>query len=144
MGNVIREFQGEYRWLSNFYPASVTYMGIYFTTAEHAYQAAKCAKKEDAYIIADLPSPADAKRKGKRVTMRDDWEDVKDDIMYDIVYLKFASHPTLTKKLLDTGDDTLMEGNYWNDTYWGVDKRSGRGQNKLGKILMRVREELRG
>ena len=73
--------------------------------------------------------------------LRDDWEAVKIQIMYQIVYAKFSQNPLLKQKLLDTGDAYLQEGNTWYDTFWGV--CNGVGQNNLGYILMRVREELR-
>ena len=85
--------------------------------------------------------PSSAKRKGRRVKLRDDWEEVKDQIMYEIVLNKFSQNEELRKKLIATGDEYLEEGNTWHDTYWGV--CNGKGKNKLGKILMQVREELK-
>ena len=85
--------------------------------------------------------PSSAKRKGRRVKLRDDWEEVKDQIMYEIVLNKFSQNEELRKKLIATGDEYLTEGNTWHDTYWGV--CNGKGKNKLGKILMQVREELK-
>ena len=85
--------------------------------------------------------PSSAKRKGRRVKLRNDWEEVKDQIMYEIVLNKFSQNEELRKKLIATGDEYLEEGNTWYDTYWGV--CNGKGKNKLGKILMQVREELR-
>ena len=85
---------------------------------------------------------SEAKRLGRRVRLRSDWEQVKYDVMLDVVRAKFNQHPDLAQKLLATGDEELVEGNDWGDTYWGV--CNGRGKNMLGKILMRVRAELRG
>ena len=85
--------------------------------------------------------PLTAKRRGKKVPLRPDWEEVKDDLMYQVCKAKFTQHPDLQEMLLATGNQELQEGNTWGDTYWGVCK--GKGQNKLGKILMRIREELR-
>jgi len=87
-------------------------------------------------------NPSEAKRLGRRVRLRSDWEQVKYDVMLDVVRAKFNQHPDLAQKLLATGDEELVEGNDWGDTYWGV--CNGRGKNMLGKILMRVRAELRG
>ncbi|MGX8680786.1 MAG: NADAR family protein, partial [bacterium] len=83
-----------------------------------------------------------AKKKGRRVLLRDDWEQVKDRIMEEIVLAKFQQNPELKAQLLATGDAMLEEGNQWHDDYWGVDLRTGRGQNRLGRILMKVRLEL--
>ena len=87
-------------------------------------------------------NPSEAKRLGRRVRLRSGWEQVKYDVMLDVVRAKFNQHPDLAQKLLATGDEELVEGNDWSDTYWGV--CNGRGKNMLGKILMRVRAELRG
>ena len=62
--------------------------------------------------------------------------------MYEIVKEKFTQHEDLKRRLLETGDEELQEGNNWYDTYWGVDIHTGKGLNMLGKILMRIREEL--
>ena len=75
--------------------------------------------------------------------LRPDWEKVKNGIMEEIVCAKFTQHTDLAEKLLATGDRVLVEGNHWGDTFWGVDTRTGQGENHLGKILMKVREELR-
>ena len=83
-----------------------------------------------------------SKRAGRRVKLRKDWEEVKLRIMEEVVRAKFLQHPDLANKLIDTGDEELIEGNCWNDRFWGVDIRTGIGENNLGKILMKVRSEL--
>ena len=88
-------------------------------------------------------TPSEGKRLGRHVRIRKDWESVKDDIMYRIVKCKFTQHEDLKRRLIDTGDEELLEGNTWNDTYWGIDINTRQGYNKLGKILMRVRDEIR-
>ena len=93
-------------------------------------------------VVLTKLNPSEAKRLGRRVRLRSDWEQVKYDVMLDVVRAKFNQHPDLAQKLLATGDEELVEGNDWGDTYWGV--CNGRGKNMLGKILMRVRAELRG
>lgn len=133
----ITQFDGDHRFLSNFYGVAVTYNGIRFLNNEAAYQAQK--EPERALEFADLP-PNKAKRLGRKVTMRPDWDKVKDQIMYELNQMKYAE-PHMRTKLLATGDRELIEGNHWNDRYWGV--CNGTGQNKLGKILMRIRNELR-
>jgi ribA/ribD-fused uncharacterized protein len=76
------------------------------------------------------------------VKLRSDWTEIRLEIMEKIVRAKFWQNPHLARKLVATGDQKLVEGNRWNDTFWGVCR--GVGENHLGKILMRVREELRG
>jgi len=137
---MIDRFFGEYRFLSNFWPGVVEYEGIRYPSTEHAFQAAKTTDQEERRRIAALPSPRDAKRAGRTVSLRGDWEAIKIDVMLDIVRMKFR-HAYLREMLLATGDHELVEGNDWNDAFWGVCR--GRGENNLGKILMRVRDEIR-
>lgn len=135
----IDKFDGEFSFLSNFYESPVKYRGHIFGSAEAAFQAQKC---QDTSLIKSFCglSPSESKRKGRHVTLRKDWEEVKDGIMYDIVFSKFSQNETLKYKLLSTGSEELVEGNWWKDTYWGV--CNGVGENKLGHILMEVREKL--
>ncbi len=139
---MIGPFSDEYFFLSNFYPCRFTYKYMDYTSAEHAFQAAKTTNYEDHRYVSTAISPNEAKRRGRNVKLRDDWEYNKNRIMYDIVYAKFSQNPELKKKLLETGDEELMEVNWWGDTYWGVNSIY-QGLNKLGKILMKVREDLR-
>lgn len=90
--------------------------------------------------FAKLP-PNEAKKLGRKVKLRSDWEEVKDQIMYEICYQKFnfENNMDITMKLMKTKNIELIEGNTWNDTYWGVCR--GNGKNKLGKILMKIRKE---
>lgn len=134
---MIAAFENEYSFLSNFFEVDVTYNGITFKNSEAAFQAQKCPSRIDEF--ANLP-PNKAKRLGRKVDLRADWDQVKDQIMYEICKCKFTQHPILKFMLIKTGDHELIEGNWWNDTYWGVCK--GVGQNRLGKILMHIREEL--
>jgi hypothetical protein len=140
---MISEFQNEYRFLSNFWtvPGGVKLEGskIRFPTIEHAYQAAKIKDLTAWHRVAKLPTPGAAKRFGKTVVLRTDWEHVKLPIMLSLVRQKFANDP-LRAKLLETGEHELVEGNHWNDTFWGVCR--GVGSNHLGNILMQVRAEL--
>lgn len=131
---MIPHFLFEYRFLSNFW---IEPDG---THVEGEYQAAKCKFLVDRSLFIEL-SPAKAKKLGRRVPIRDDWESVKLDIMYDLVSRKFKDHPDLAAKLLATGDQELVEGNNWRDTFWGV--YNGVGENHLGKILMRIRSEMK-
>ena len=138
----IAEFRNEHFFLSNFYEAPVEYRGIRYGSNEAAFQAQKCLTEEEKLEFAPL-RPSDAKKKGRRVKLRPDWEQVKIGIMEEIVRVKFTQNEELRVLLLATGDAVLEEGNTWNDTFWGVHLKNGQGQNHLGRILMKVREELR-
>lgn len=138
---MIDRFRGKYMYLSNFYEIPVEYDGITYQNNEAAFQAQKVLTHDERLEFADL-NPKKAKKLGRRVNLRADWNDVKDNYMYEICKAKFIQHPDLFEKLLDTGDEELIEGNAWNDTYWGV--CNGKGKNKLGKILMKIRKEIKG
>ena len=131
--STIDSFRGKYYFLSNFFPAEVTYNGLTYQNNEAAFQAQKTYSKEERIEFTTL-EPKDAKRRGRRVRLRRDWEQVKDRIMEEIVRAKFSQNEELKEQLLATGDAQLVEGNRWNDRYWGVDIRSGVGENHLGKI----------
>lgn len=137
----IQEFQGEYRWLSNFWPAEVEYDGDIYPSVENAYQAAKTLDKK-ARKPFETCKPGEAKRLGKVLPLRDDWHEVKLTVMRSLLQQKFHSCGSLSKKLLSTGDAKLMEGNNWNDRYWGVSPVGGVGLNMLGVLLMEVRQNL--
>jgi ribA/ribD-fused uncharacterized protein len=140
----ILEFFGENRFLSNFYPAELVWDGIIWPSAEHAYQAAKVLDREERLRFSRMRTPSEAKKSGKTLVLRDDWEEVKYDIMLEIVRAKFKQNPDMRARLLATGDAHLEEGNNWHDRTWGVcPPGSNIGLNYLGEILMTVREELR-
>lgn len=145
---IIDKFDGEYAFLSNFYPSKILYdddEGLYAPTVEHAFQAEKTRSVEEAIGILCASTPGKAKRLGRLCDIRPDWEEVKDDVMYRFLKKKFSIFE-LRYKLLATGDATLIEGTTWHDNYWGVcscEKCNGRGKNRLGELLMKVREELR-
>lgn len=136
----IKSFRGDYYFLSNFYPAPVIYEGITYQNSEAAFQAAKCANPANRVQFSYL-NPSDAKKLGRRVQLRKDWEDMKVEVMWNVVHCKFEQNADIRARLLDTGDAYLEEGNNWNDRLWGT--VNGQGANILGKILMEVRKELR-
>lgn len=136
---MIKEFREKYFFLSNFYTSPVIYLGVKYLNNEAAFQAQKAITEEDKMQFAKL-YPSEAKKAGRRIKLRSDWELVKDEHMYEICLAKFTQNEILKAKLLATGDEILEEGNNWGDREWGV--VNGVGKNKLGKILMRVREEL--
>ncbi len=137
---MIEKFDGEYAFLSNFHPCWIAYEGIVYPTSEHAFQAAKTLDTTERQRIAAIATPGGAKRAGKKVTLRPNWNTERVNVMLTILRLKFAD-PELRSKLLSTGEQELIEGNTWNDTFWGVCR--GKGQNMLGKLLMRVRSDER-
>ena len=136
----INSFTGKYFFLSNFYEAPVLYNTIKYQNNEAAFQAQKCSNNLDRYKFAEM-NPSEAKREGRKVTLRSDWENIKSDTMYHICKAKFMQNRNLLKLLIETGDAELEEGNTWGDKIWGT--VDGVGENRLGKILMRVREELK-
>jgi len=137
----ITEFQGEYRFLSNFWFCNIRFGLSTWPSAEHLFQAMKTLVFAEQEMILNAPTPGKAKRLGKQVTMRPDWETIKIDIMYQIVLAKFTQNKKLKQSLLGTGDAELIEGNQHGDRFWGV--CDGVGENNLGIILMKVRHVLR-
>ena len=133
-------FQGEYRWLSNFWPCRVVYEGVEYPTTEHAYQAAKFDRVEHRAAILACATPGQAKRVSRKYPTRSGWDAIKLDIMADLQRQKYEN-TRLREKLLATGDEVIQEGNTWGDTFWGV--CYGKGNNHLGQILMALRESLR-
>ena len=141
MAKSINQFNGVYRFLSNFYASPVMYEGREYPTAEHAFQAAKAEIDADHDYVASAPTPAEAKRRGKQITLRLDWDAVRLEVMEQILRCKFAPGTALANSLDKTGEVLLIEGNYWGDTFWGVCRSVG--TNHLGKILMKIRVENR-
>lgn len=141
----INGFNNEYDFLSNFYPSKVFYNGVMFENSEAAFQAQK--EPSRAMEFSKL-LPNEAKRLGRRVNIRDDWETAKDEIMFDIVFYKFSANKNLGERLKRTGDAHLVEGNYWHDNYWGDCHchkcKNEEGKNVLGFILEKVRTLLNG
>lgn len=138
----IRSFRGEHAFLSNFYTAPFAWDGRSYLNAEAAFQSAKCLAPEERDAFSQLDG-VKAKHLGKHVPLRSDWEQVKTIIMEEVVRAKFTQNPDLARQLLDTGDAHICEGNSWGDTFWGVNTKTNKGENHLGKILMQVREEIR-
>lgn len=144
--NRIDSFRGPNRWLSNFHEAEVVFDGVSYPTNEHAYQAQKSANPVMQKVALSFTKPVDVMHRGRSFPPREDWENLKLDIMYRINLDKYTRHTELREKLLATADDELVEGNWWHDSLWGscTCGTCPEGQNELGKVLMRVRAELRG
>jgi len=137
---MITLFDRQYSFLSNFSPAQITYEGIVYPTLEHAYQAAKTLDIPTRRKIAELKTPGQAKRMGKMITLRPNWDDIRLHIMRQLVQLKFKI-PALRRALLESGDRFLIEGNNWGDTFWGAVPVNDNwvGENHLGGLLMEER-----
>lgn len=136
---IIDRFVGEYKFLSNFYSSEVMLDAVVYPNVENAYQASKTTNEEMRIPFENI-SPVDAKRMGKTLKMRPDFDTIKVNIMYRLVKQKFQD-PELAKRLASTKESLLVEGNTWGDTFWGI--CNGVGENHLGKILMKVRKELK-
>lgn len=141
MQNKIDDFEGEYRFLSNFHPSPVTYEKVQYTTIEHAYQAAKTLDEGERFEIANTTTPGKAKRLGAKCKVRPDWRSINMNLMQYLINQKFVVGSKLAESLLSTGDAELIEGNDWGDTFWGI--CDGKGENHLGKMLMKRREMLK-
>ena len=141
---MIKNFEGEYAFLSNFYFSPMIIDNVVYTTNEHFFQAMKSLNPKERQAIVLAPTPGKAKCLGRKVSLRKDWEDIKEEVMLTGLRHKF-SNPELRKKLLTTGNEELIEGTTWHDNYWGIcdcETCGGQGKNRLGKLLMQVREEL--
>jgi ribA/ribD-fused uncharacterized protein len=138
----IDSFRGKFSFLSNFHSALTCYEAVLYPTSEHAFQAAKSFRPEDREQIRRARTPAEAKKLGRYVNLRPDWDQVRTNVMFYVVLDKFARNPKLLRDLLATRHLPLIEGNTWGDTFWG--QVNGKGENHLGKTLMSVRSLFRG
>lgn len=144
---MIDRFIGEYYFLSNFFPTDVKYSwdcddSIIYRSAEHAYQAQKTENVHEKIFIRNAISAREAKKRGRNVVCRSDWDLIKLDVMRGVVKAKFSQNLDLSERLVNTYPIVLVEGNWWGDTFWGMCNK--RGENHLGKILMEVRNEIMG
>lgn len=143
---MINKFADKYYFLSNFYEKSIFIKNKEYKSIEHAYQAFKSTNKSEHEWIRNAPNPSKAKYFGKKIKLRKDWNEIKYDLMLRLIKIKFKDEE-LKKMLLDTGNEELIEGNYWHDNVWGDCKcekcKDIYGTNWLGKILMKVREEIK-
>ena len=138
---MIGPFRGKWAKLGNYSPCLIFMDGHAYNSLEHAYQAAKTTDETLRKAIRDQATPAQAKKLARSLPIRPDWDEVKLDVMYTLLVEKFAQEPERST-LLSTGDEDIAEVNWWNDRFWGQDYE-GKGENHLGKLLMRVRQEIR-
>ena len=136
----IDEFREEYYFLSNFFRTPVSYNGLVYKSSEAAFQAQKSLDPKIQEEFTTM-TPREAKKYGKQVLLRGGWNEIRVDVMTDVVRAKFTQNEELGFRLLATGDAWLEEGNWWGDTFWGVCR--GKGENHLGQCLMEVRKEIK-
>lgn len=153
MKGVRASFRDDYNFLSNFYnfetpmrkviPLNDQPKVVFFKSVESFYMAMKTTNPL-LRIKMSYASGAEAKKLGRSLDLREDWDDIKEDVMLYALRYKFSTlNPQLRQKLISTGDSYLQEGNWWNDKYWGVCLKTCEGLNRLGNLLMKVREEIR-
>jgi N-glycosidase YbiA len=135
--------RNEYGCFSNFSPHSIQLKGKVWRTSEHYFQAQKFAGTDLEQVVRNARRPGDAASIGRdrKNPLRKDWESVKDNVMRGAVYAKFTQHEDLKKVLLSTGNEQLVEHTE-RDSYWG-DGGDGSGKNRLGQILMEIRERIK-
>lgn len=135
----IKGFFRDYRWLSNFYPCSVKLGGLVYPSSENAYQAMKFPKEyREKFVSIDATA---AKKLGKKAKIIPaEWNAASEHLMVLIVASKFSQNADLRELLIQTKGKYLEETNWWGDTRWGV--CNGKGDNKLGRILMHYRDYL--
>ncbi len=139
---MITEFQNEFRWLSNFTPVKITLNGLEFSSVEHAYMSEKSDDREWKLFCADSNnSPGAVKRKSKGIRLKRNWDSFKLEVMEKCLRQKFSQEPFRTK-LKETGTQIIQEGNKWNDKFWGVCLKTNQGENHLGKMIMKIRNEI--
>ncbi len=141
---MIHEFKGEYRWLSNFEAVTITLGDYNYPSVEHAYMSMKCEDPEWKKYCSDKNNSAgDVKKKSREVKLRDDWDTFKFIVMQTCLEQKFNQEP-FKSKLIETGTQNIVEGNYFGDSVWGVDLKNNPniGENHLGRLLMKIRGKL--
>ena len=143
---VIRFFSRtpRWQWLSNFAESPFVIDGVQWPSVEHYYQAQKYAGTEAEAMIRQAETPQQARKAGRNrsLVVREDWDAVKEDVMRKAVAAKFAAHRRLREWLLATGEEELVHHST-SDRFWGRTE-DGQGENRLGEILMELRDYLRG
>lgn len=144
---MVDRFEDQYAFLSNFYPCTIFYKGVIFPSLENAYQAAKYTGEDALNVCQEFAgfTPGKAKRKGRKLPLRSDWDKIKLEVMEELLRIKFVDE-VLKRQLLATGEEELIEGNDWHDNFWGCCSCKiccNRGMNNLGKLLMKLRSEYR-
>lgn len=138
---MIKEFRGEYSWLSNFADVEIIFEGDSYRSVENAYMAAKSS--DPAWrTFCQAQTAAACKKASKDIELRPDWEESKKLYMWAFLWQKF-NKPSYKERLLATGDQNIIEGNFWNDKYWGICLKDFEGENWLGRLIMNIRLKIR-
>lgn len=139
---MIRKFDKEYKWLSNFAPCTIVLNGITYPSVEHAYMSAKSNDVRWYLKCTDESiKPGTIKKLSRGILLVSNWDSIKIEVMRDCLKQKFSQEPYKTL-LIETGDVFIQEGNFWGDTFWGVDLNTKTGENRLGKMIMEIRDKL--
>lgn len=141
--NKITSFKNEHRWLSNMAACEIIYGDLVFKSTEAFYQAMKTLDANERIKFQGYDGPT-SKREGRKLILRDDWHQIKDEVMKFALKKKFSQEP-FKSLLINTGDAEIIEGNYWHDNYWGsctCSKCGNNGLNILGKMIMDIRANL--
>lgn len=140
--DIIKEFQNEFRWLSNFAPVKIILDSIEYSSVEHAYMSAKSDDQKWKLFCSDSNNtPGKVKKASKTIKLVSNWEDIKVEVMGKCLEQKFSQEPYKTL-LKETGNKYIQEGNNWNDKFWGVCLKTNSGENNLGKLIMKIREKI--
>jgi len=139
---MIKEFKGEFRWLSNFSEVHVILGGVKYPSVEHAYQSAKSEVESWKKFCAETPEAGKVKNASKGIIVISTWKRMNLGIMKELLIQKYNQEP-YKSKLIDTGEEKIQEGNLWGDDFWGIDLKTGTGKNILGQMIMEIRDELK-
>lgn len=140
---MITTFRGQYSWLSNFSKCEVSWKDRKYPSVEHAYQAAKGTDSNVEWFkfCQETIKPGKVKVASRKLKLRPNWNNIKDFVMFQLLQQKYSQQP-FRQKLIETKGLEIKEYNRWNDTYWGVCEKTGKGENTLGKMTMAIRESL--
>jgi len=141
MNKVVKEFKNKYHFLSNFFPVKINIDGFEYKSTEHYFQSMKFTDPKIREQVRKAPTPSIAKKLAKKFRKRKDWFEISLHVMERALRVKFDILE-LREKLIETDEMHLQEGNQWDDTYWGVDLNTGKGENHLGRLLMKIRSEI--
>ena len=139
---MIEEFKGEWGWLSNFAPVPIRVGNDTFPSVEHAFMAMKSTDPEWRQFCLQEPKAGKVKKASRGITLRPGWDEMRVPVMERLLQRKFQQDP-FREQLLATGTQVIQEGNWWNDKFWGVCLKTGEGENVLGRLIMKIRNELR-